>query len=110
MDLKPDLDINSQEALAFAAARRQEHEAAQAHAPAAQGGEPQHVPVPWTDRLYAQHYNQMNENKRTQQRRAFLLSDDLLGLIFVSLADFTQDLRNTFKSLPRNVLHNKDRS
>ena len=42
---------------------------------------------------------QYNEQHRQIQRMAFPLGENLLALIFVSLADLTQDQRNTFTSI-----------
>ena len=42
---------------------------------------------------------QLNNAKRQQQRTLFPLSDNLSALIFVSLADLTQDQRNTLTSI-----------
>ena len=44
-------------------------------------------------------FRQLNENRRQQQRQAFPLGENLLALIFVSLADLTQDQRNTLTSI-----------
>jgi len=55
--------------------------------------------VPWTDDMALAAYKQLNENRRQQQRRVFPLGDNLLALIFVSLADLTQDQRNTRTSI-----------
>ena len=72
MDLLPDLEATSPEACAHVARRRQEHEARQA---------------------------ELNAERRTQQRLAFPLGDNLSALIFVSLADLTQDRRNILTSI-----------
>ena len=42
---------------------------------------------------------QPNAARRTQQRQAFPLGDNLSAKIFVSLADLTQDQRNTLISI-----------
>jgi len=97
MDLLPDLETTSPEAIAYVARRRQEHEARQADlagiAAATPGQEP-HVNVPWTDELALAAFMQLNA-----QRLAFPLGDTLSALIFVNLADLTQDQRNTLTSI-----------
>ena len=102
MDLLPDLLITSPEAILFVGQRRQEHEDRQAElaglAAAMPGGEP-HVNVPWTDEHALVAFRQLNEHRRQQPRMAFPLGDNLLALIFVSLADLTQDQRNTLTSI-----------
>ena len=85
----PDLLTASPDALAFVAQRRQEHEERQAdlaQVAAAQPGQEPHVTVPWTDEPALAAFRQLNENRRAQQRMAFPLGDNLLALIFVSLA------------------------
>ena len=85
----PDLLTTSPDALAFVAQRRQEHEERQAdlaQVAAAQPGQEPHVTVPWTDEPALAAFRQLNENRRAQQRMAFPLGDNLLALIFVSLA------------------------
>ena len=93
MDLLPDLLITGPDATAFVAQRCQDHEAHQAElaglAAATPGQEP-HVNVPWTDEHALIAFRQLNENRRQQQRMAFPLGENLLALIFVSLADLTQ--------------------
>ena len=102
MDLIPDLLISSPEAILFVQQWRQDHERDQNEqvqiAAATPGAEP-HVVVPWTDDMALAAYKQLNENRRQQQRRVFPLGDNLLALIFVSLADLTQDQRNTLTSI-----------
>ena len=102
MDLLPDLLSTSPEAIAFVAQRRQEYEDRQAElaqlAAAMLGGEP-HVNVPWTDEHALTAFSQLNKNRRQQQRVALPLGDNLLALIFVSLAGLTQDQRNTLTSI-----------
>ena len=92
----------SPEAIAFVAQRRREHEERQAElagvAAALPGQEP-HVHVPWTDEHALAAFRELNENRRAQQRIAFPLGDTLPALIFVSLADLTQDRRNTLTSI-----------
>ena len=44
-------------------------------------------------------FRQYQENRRQVQRQAFPLGENLLALIFVSLADLTQDQRNTLTSI-----------
>ena len=105
MDLLPDLLTTSPEAIAFVAQRRQEHEERQAdlaQVAAALPGQEPHVNVPWTDEHALAAFRRLNENRRAQQIMAFhgfLLRDNLLALIFVSLADLTQDQRNTLTSI-----------
>ena len=102
INLLPDLEATSPEAIAYVARRRLEHEARQAElagiAEATPGQEP-HVNVPWTDELALAAFMQLSADRRTQQRLAFPLGDNLLALIFVSLADLTQDQRNTLTSI-----------
>ena len=93
MDLLPDLLIISPEAILFVQQQEQVQVAA-----ATPGAEP-HVVVPWTDEMALAAFRQCNENRRQQQRLAFPLGENLLALIFVSLADLTQDQRNTLTSI-----------
>ena len=82
--------------------QRQEHEEHQANlaqVAAAQPGQESQVNVQWTDEHALAAFRQLNENRRAQQRMAFPLGDNLLALIFVSLADLTQDQRNTLRSI-----------
>ena len=102
VDLLPDLTVSSTEAILLVAQRRQEYEDRQAElaqiAAATPGQEP-HVNVPWIDEHALIAFRQLNKNRRQQQRRmAFPLGDNLLALIFVSLADLMQDQRNTLTS------------
>ena len=55
--------------------------------------------VPRNDEMSRQVLVQLNTARRAQQRQAFPLSDNLSALIFVSLADLTQDQRNTLTSI-----------
>ena len=102
MDLLPDLETTSPEAIAYVTQRRQKHEAGQAElagvAAALPGQEP-HVNVPWTDEHALAAFRQLNGDRRTQPRLVFPLSDNLSGLIFASLADLTRDQRNTLTSI-----------
>ena len=70
MDLLPDLETTSPEAIAYVARRRQEHEARQADlagiAAATPGQEP-HVNVPWTDELALAAFMQLNADKNTTE-------------------------------------------
>ena len=92
MDLLPDLETTSPEAIAHVARCRLEleHEARQAElagiAATTPGQEP-HVNVPWTDELALAAFTQLNADRRTQQRLAFPLGDNLPAVILVSLAD-----------------------
>ena len=102
MDLLPDLLVTSTEAILFVAQRRQEHEDRQAElvqVAAALPGQDPHVNAPWTDEHALIAFRQLKENRRAQQRMAFPLGENLLALIFVSLADLTQDQRNTLTSI-----------
>ena len=102
MDLLPDLLTTSPEAILYVQRQRQDHEADQAEgaqvAAATPGTDP-HVNVPWTDDHSLVAFRQLNENRRQQQRLAFPLGDNLLALIFVSLAGLSQDQRNTLTSI-----------
>ena len=62
------------------------------------GAQP-HVVVPWNDDMSRQVLVQLNNARRQQQRTLFPLGDNLSVLIFVSLADLTQDQRNTLTSI-----------
>eukprot|EP00435_Cladocopium_sp_Y103_P016760 s2970_g4.t1 len=66
-------------------------------AQATPGADP-HVPVPWNDEMARHVLNQLNHERRERQRRAFPLNANLSALTFVSLADLTQDQRNTLTS------------
>ena len=89
MDLIPDLDLTAPDVIAAVAQRRTAHEEQQQNlvgiAQATPGAQP-HVVVP-------------NNARRQQQRTLFPLSDNSSALIFVSLADLTQDQRNTLTSI-----------
>ena len=98
MDLVSGLDLNNPEVIATIAQRRVAHEEQQqnlAGFAAATPGAPPHVNVPWNEEMSRQVLVQLNNARRQQQRQAFPLSDNLSALIFVSLADLTQDQRNT---------------
>ena len=102
MDLLPDLETTSPEAIAYVAQRRLEHEARQAELAgiaAATPGQEAHVNVPWTDELALAAFRQLNNDRRTQQRLAFPLGGNLSALIFVSLTGLTQEQRNTLTSI-----------
>ena len=102
MDLIPDLDLNSPETVAMIAQRRVAHDEQPqnlADIAAATPGAPPHVNVPWNDEMSRQVLVQLINARRQQQRQAFPLSDNLSALIFVSLADLTQDQRNTLTSI-----------
>ena len=101
MDLLPEVTVTSPEAILFVQLKRQEHERDQqerAEVAAASGAAP-HVVVPWSDELALAAFRQYQENRRQVQRQAFPLGENLLALIFVNLADLTQDQRNTLTSI-----------
>ena len=101
MDLLPEATVTSPEAIVFVTQKRQEHDRDQqekADVAAASGTAP-HVPVPWSDELALVAFRQYNEQRRQVQRQAFPLGENLLALIFVSLADLSQDQRNTLTSI-----------
>ena len=102
MDLRPEALITSPEAHLFVQRQRQEHEADQverAKVAAATPGADPHVVIPWSEEMTLMSFRTFNENRRQAQRMAFPLGDNLLALIFVSLADLTQDQRNTLTSI-----------
>ena len=101
MGLLPEATVTSPEAILFVAQKRQEHDRDQqerAEVAAASGTAP-HVPVPWSDELALVAFKQYQEHRRQIQRQAFPLGENLLALTFVSLADLTQDQRNTLTSI-----------
>ena len=102
MDLLSDLETASPEAIAHVAQCGLEHEARQAElagiAAATPGQEP-HVNAPWTGEHALAAFRQLNTDRRTQQRLAFPLGDNLSALILVSLAGLTQEQRNTLTSI-----------
>ena len=101
VDLLPEETLTSPEAILFVAQKRQEHDRDQqerAEVAAASGAAP-HVVVPWSDELALVAFRQYQENRRQVQRQAFPLGENLLALIFVSLADLSQDQRNTLTSI-----------
>ena len=101
MDLLPEATVTSPEAILFVAQKRQEHDRDQqerAEVAAASGAAP-HVPVPWSDELALVAFKQYQEHRRQIQWQAFPLGENLLALTFVSLADLTQDQRNTLTSI-----------
>ena len=102
MDLLPDVAATHSDALAFIEQQRVAHNTRQQElvgiAAAVPGGEP-HVPVPWTAEMATGAYNDLNTARRLRQRQAFPLGDNLSALIFVTLADLTQDQRNTLTSI-----------
>ena len=86
MDVQPNLEANHPDAVAFVEARRLEHEANQAQA--AQAALPAaFAQIPWTEELARAAFDVFNAQRRTAQRNAFPLGDNLLALISVSLAD-----------------------
>ena len=98
MDVIPDLLITSPEAILYVQTQRQDRERDQnerAQVAAATPGADPHVIILWTDEIAFVAFRQLNENRRQQQRQAFPLGENLLALIFVSLADLTEDQRNT---------------
>ena len=102
MDLLPEVTVTSPEAILFVQQQRQEHERDQqerAELAAATPGAAAHVVVPWSDELALVALRQFQENRRQVQRQAFPLGENLLALIFVSLADLSQDQRNTLTSI-----------
>ena len=102
MDLLPEPAVTNPEAIQFVQQKRQDHERDQTEkvelAAATPGGAP-HVVIPWSDELALVAFKQYKEHRRQIQRQAFPLGDNLLALIFVSLADLTQDQRNTLTSI-----------
>ena len=102
MDLIPDLDLTAPDVIAAIAQRRTAHEEQPQNlvglAQATPGAQPD-VVVPWNDEMSRQVHVQLNNARRQQQRTLFPLSDNLSALIFVSLADLTQDQRNTLTSI-----------
>ena len=79
-DLLPDLETTSPKAIAHVAWCRLEHEARQANLAgiaAATPGQGPHVNVPWTDEHALAAFRQLNTDRRTQQRLAFPLGDNL---------------------------------
>ena len=102
IDLLPEALITSPEAILFVQRQRQEHEADQverAQVVAATPGADPHVVIPWSDEMTLVSFRSFNENRRQAQRMAFPLGDNLLALIFVSLAELTQDQRSTLTSI-----------
>ena len=98
MNLLPDLETFSPEAIAHVARCRLEHEARQVNQAGiaeATPGAAAHVNVPCTEEMALAAFVQFNANRRTQHRMAFPLGGNLSALIFVSLADLTQGQRNT---------------
>ena len=101
MDLLPEPSETNPEAIQLVQQKRQEHERDQtekALAAATPGAAP-HVVIPWSDELALVAFRQYKEQCRQLQRQAFPLGENLLALIFVSLADLTQDQRNTLTSI-----------
>ena len=102
MVLFPEAVITSPEEILFVQQQRQEHERDQSEkaavAAALPGGDPDII-VPWSDELALVAFRLFNANRRQAQRQAFPLGDNLLALIFVSLADLSQDQRNTLTSI-----------
>ena len=74
-------------------------------AAATPGADP-HVVIPWSEEMTLMSFRIYNENRRQAQRMAFPLGDNLLALIFVSLADLTQDQRNT----PTSIMTHRGRT
>ena len=109
MDLLPEALITSPEAILFIQRPRQDHEADQVEraqvAAATRGADP-HVVIPWSEEMTLMSFRTYNENRRQAQRMAFPLGDNLLALTFVSLADLTQDQRNT----PTSIMTHRGRT
>jgi len=102
MDLLPEALITSPEAVLFIQRQRQDHEADQverAQVAAATPGADPHVVIPWSEEMTLMSLRTYNENRRQAQRMAFPLGDNLLALTFASVADLTQDQRNTLTSI-----------
>ena len=102
MDLLPEASVTSPEAIQFVQQKRQEHEQDQvekAELAAATPGAAHHVVILWSDELALVAFRQYQEHRRQIQKQAFPLGENLLALIFVSLADLTQDQRNTLTSI-----------
>ena len=102
MGLTPDLTLNDATVIATIAERRTLHEEQQnnlAGIAAATPGAAPHVIVPWSDEMTRLVLHNLNVARRTEQRQRFPLSENLSALIFVSLADMTQDQRNTLTSI-----------
>ena len=109
MDLLPEAVITSPEAIHFIQTKQQEHDREQrekAEVAAATPGAPPHVVIPWSDELAVVAFRLFQDNRRQVQRLAFPLGDNLLALIFVSLADLTQDQRNT----PTSIMTHRGRT
>ena len=102
MDLQPDLTVNDQIVITTIAERRTLHDEQQQNlagiAKATPGAAP-HVIVPWTDDMSRLVLQNLNVARGNEQRQRFPLSENLSALIFVSLADMTQDQRNTLTSI-----------
>ena len=62
-------------------------------------GGPEYQVIPWTVELATEHFDQFNRARRQQHRTHFPLTDNMLALIFVTLADLSQDQRNTLTSI-----------
>ena len=102
MDLLPEPSVTNPEAIQFVQQKRQEHErdqAEKAELAAATPGAAPHVVIPWSDEVALVAFRQYKEQCRQLQRHAFPLGENLLALIFVSLADLIQDQRNTLTSI-----------
>ena len=102
MNLISDLKMTDQNVIATIAQRRVAHEEQQQNLVGIAQATPRaapHVPVPWTDEMSRLVLVQMNIARRTTQRQAFPLNDNLSALISESLADMTQDQRNTLTSI-----------
>ena len=101
MDLQPDLILNDATVIATIAERRVLHEEQNnlAGIAAATPGAAPHVIMPWSDEMTRLVLHNLNVARRTEQRQRFPLSENVSALIFVSLADMTQDQRNTLTSI-----------
>ena len=66
-----------------------------------------HVVIPWSEEMTLMSFRTLQcETEDKRKGQAFPLGDNLLALTFVSLADLTQDQRNT----PTSIMTHRGRT
>ena len=96
MYLLPDLDLTTPAIQNQVNLRRQQHNAQQAALHAAND---QHVVEPWTEEMEQAVYDEASRLHKQAHRDLFPLSQNLIALIFISIADLSQDQRQGLTSI-----------
>ena len=96
MGLLPDLDLTTPAIQNEVALRRQQHNAQQA---ALQAANDAHVIEPWTDEMEQVTYDEPIRLHKQAHADLFPLSQNLVALIFISIAHLSQDRRQSLTSI-----------